>query len=198
MKPSDSAPQGSSSRTAQLAAKLAAFNVAEMATSLAADPQVKAVLTEYPDRALYVTLVEDSHRPDPVRFAAAVVLKSRGEKADPEATAQVFATALQKDLAGYAYPWGRLWADGDSLGPLGTTLVEIGRPAVPALTALLGDTTPRDSYLGSEEATDMATRRYRVKDFAAFYLARIMGVELPWQPDLAKRDQAIANLRAKI
>jgi hypothetical protein len=112
--------------------------------------------------------------------------------------AQVFATALQKDLVGYAYPWGRLWADGDPLGPLGTTLVEIGRPAVPALQALLDDTTPRDSYLGSEEATDMTIRHYRVKDFAAFYLARITGVELPWQPDLAKRDQAITNLRVKL
>jgi hypothetical protein len=198
MKPSDSAPQSSSPKIDQLAAKLAASNVAEMATSLAADPQVKAISTEYPDRALYVALVEDAHRPDRVRFAAALVLKSRAENADPQAIAQVFATALQKDLAGYAYPWGRLWADGDAVGPLGAMLVEIGRPAVPALTALLGDTTPRDTYLGSEEATDMAMRRYRVKDFAAFYLARIVGVELPWQQDLAKRDAAIANLRGKL
>jgi hypothetical protein len=198
MKQSDSDPPGASSRADQLAVKLAACNVGEMATGLATDPQVKAVSTEYPDSALYVTLVEDAHRPERVRFAAALVLKSRAEKADSKSTAQVFAAALQHDLAGYAYPWGRLWADGDPLGPLGTTLVELGRPAVPALTALLGDTTPRDSYLGSEEATDMAMRRYRVKDFAAFYLARIIGLDLPWQRELAKRDEVIASLRAKL
>ena len=198
MKQSDSDPQGASSRADQLAVKLATCNVGAMATGLAADPQVKAVSTEYPDSAPYVTLVEDSHRPERVRFAAALVLKSRAEKAEPKATAQVFAAALQQDLAGYAYPWGRLWADGDPLGPLGATLVELGRPAVPALIALLDDATPRDSYLGSEEATDMAMRRYRVKDFAAFYLARITGVDLPWQRELPKRDEAIASLRTKL
>jgi len=198
MKQNDSDPQHSSSKIEQLAAKLAPCDLAEMAMGLASDPQVKSASTEFPETALYVTLVEDPHRQDRVRFAAALVLKSRAETADPQATAQVFATALQKNLIGYAYPWGRLWAEGDPLGPLGATLVAIGRPAVPALAALLGDTAPRDSYLGSEEATEMAMRRYRVKDFAAFYLARIIGVELPWQPDLANRDEAIAKLRAKL
>jgi hypothetical protein len=33
---------------------------------------------------------------------------------------------------------------------------------------------------------------------SAFYLARIIGVELPWQQNLTKRDAAIANLRAKL
>jgi hypothetical protein len=53
-----------------------------------------------------------------VRFAAALVLKSRAEKAEPKTTAQVFAAALQQDLAGSASPWGRLWADGDPLASL--------------------------------------------------------------------------------
>lgn len=197
MKPSDSAPQGSST-IERLAARLAAANLTEMATSLAADPEVRAISHEYPDPALYTTLVEDAQRPERVRFAAALVLKSRSEKADPAATAQVFAVALQQDLVGYAYPWGRLWADGDEVGPLGATLVEIGRPAVPALMPLLTDPAPRTAYLGSEESTDMAMRRYRVKDFAAFYLARIVGVALPWQPDLARRDEEIAKLRARL
>lgn len=197
MKPSDPSSQGSSS-VEQLASRLATVNLTEMATSLAADPEVKAISGAYPDRALYATLVEDRGRPERVRFAAALMLKSRSEKADPEATAHVYAAALQHDLVGYAYPWGRLWADGDDVGPLGATLVEIGRPALPALVPLLADPAPRTAYLGSEESTDMAMRRYRVKDFAAFYLARIVGAALPWQPDLALRDEEIAKLRAKL
>jgi hypothetical protein len=33
---------------------------------------------------------------------------------------------------------------------------------------------------------------YRLKDFAAFYLSRITRIELPWEPNLAQRDAAIA------
>ena len=76
--------------------------------------------------------------------------------------------------------------------------VQIGRPALPALDALLDDATPRDTYLGSEEATKVAQRRYRVKDFAAVYIAQILQLQLPWEPDLAKRDAAIAKLRQAI
>ena len=49
-----------------------------------------------------------------------------------------------------------------------------------------------------EEATEMAQRAYRVKDFAAFYIAQIRKLELPWDPDLAKRDAAIAKLRRSL
>ena len=198
MKPGDSSSQTSSARSEQLATRLAAVNLAEFATGLAADPQAEAVWSEYSEAALYVALVEDTDRSAEVRFAAALMLKSHGAMADPAMTARVFAVALQRDFAGYAYPWGRLWAGGDALGLLGGTFVEIGRPAVPALTALLGDTTPRDTYLGSEEATDMAMRRYRVKDFAGYYLARIIGVDLPYEQDLDRRDAAITALRAKL
>ncbi|HEX7940609.1 MAG TPA: hypothetical protein VF488_02325, partial [Gemmatimonadaceae bacterium] len=110
----------------------------------------------------------------------------------------VFARALQHNLAGYAYPWGHLWASLDPVGYLGQVFVQIGRPALPALEALLDEATPRDTYLGSEEATEMAQRRYRVKDFAAVCLAQILKLELPWEPDLAKRDVAIAKLRQAI
>ena len=77
-------------------------------------------------------------------------------------------------------------------------VVELGRPAIPPLVARLDDAAPRDTYLGSEEATEMAMRQYRVKDFAAFYLARIAGLMLPWQPELASRDQAIARLHQQL
>ena len=137
-----------------------------------------------------------------MRFGAALVLmsKSKGRfgNPSPQVVAQVFATALKDNVTVWTWPWGRLWEDGDPVGHLGRIFVEIGRPALPALEALLDDTAPRDAYEGSEEATEMAMRRYRVKDFAAFYIARILHVDLPWEQNLARRDEAIAKLRPQI
>ena len=192
-------PQASSPQTDALATRLGSVDVARMATGLASDAQVQALWAETTDATLYAAIVADGKRPAPVRFAAALVLRSHGEKADPAATAEVFAAALQQDLVRAVPPWGKLWASGgDGVGPLGAIVVELGRPAIPALTALLDDTTPRDKYPGSEEATEMRMKRYRVKDFAAFYLAKITGAALPWEQDLARRDEAIARLRAQV
>lgn len=182
-----------------LATRLASSKVAGMATGLGDDPQVNDLWKEYPDRSLYASLIRDGNRSDAVRFGAALVLfaKSRDQlfQIEPSAVAQVFATALQKNLAGDASPWGRLWGASNPPGYLGRVFLQIGRPALPALEALLDDATPRDTYPGSEEATEMAQRAYRVKDFAAFYIAQIVKLELPWEPDHARRDAAIAKLR---
>ena len=83
-------------------------------------------------------------------------------------------------------------------GTLGRIFIEIGPPAIPALKGLLNDPAERSTYVGSEESTEMAMRRYRVKDFAAFYIAQILKLELPWEPDLAKRDHAIEALRKQL
>ena len=191
-----------SSNLDTLAARLASNHVEEMATGLSDDPHVDELWKEFPDPNFYASLVEDGHRADPVRFGAAVVLfakrRERLLQIEPRTVADVFASALKHNLAGYAYPWGRLWASPDPVGYLGQVFVQIGLPALPALAALLDDATPRDTYLGSEEATEMAQRRYRVKDFAAVYIARILKLELPWEPDLARRDAAIARLRQAI
>lgn len=194
--------QYDSSRVDDLAAKLATCKVADMASGLSMDPQVNAIWNEFADVGLYMPLLEDAHRPAAVRFAAALVLRSKHaeqlRKANPQIVAQVFATALQLDLAGLAEPWGHLWGSDDPLGLLGQVFIELGRPAQQSLEALLDDSTVRDSYTGSEQATEMAMRRYRVKDFAAFYLARILGLALPWESNLARRDDAIAKLRTQI
>jgi len=193
----------SSSQLDSLAAKLSSSNISDMATSLASDPQVNALWKEVPDGGPYQSLVTDAKRPDPVRFAAALVLLSKRAdafwKIERPVLAQVFATALQKDLARWSYPWGWLWASpGDPVGTLGRIFVEIGPPALPALKALLNDASSRSAYIGSEEATEMAMKRYRVKDFAAFYISRIMNLELPWEQNLAKRDEAIDRLHKQL
>jgi hypothetical protein len=198
MKQHESSPQLDS-----LVTKLSSSNVSDMATGLASDSQVNVLWKESPDPGLYAALVADTNRPDPVRFAAALVLLSKSNedlwKIQPPVVAQVFATALKNDFAGWAYPWGWLWASpGDPVGTLGRIFVHIGPPAVPALEALLSDTTKRSSYVGSEEATVMAMRRYRVKDFAAFYIARIMKLDLPWEQNMTRRDEAIERLHKQL
>jgi len=71
----------------------------------------------------------------------------------------------------------------------------IGPPALPALTALLDNADLRTDYEGSEEATVGNMARYRVKDFAAFYIAQIKNMPLPFYPDFVRRDEAIAQLK---
>ena len=186
----------------RIAAKLANAYLSEMATALASDPQVNALWREQSDPLPYRMLVEDPHRPGAIRFGAALVLLSKSQDGfratNPERIAQVFAGALKDDLTVWAWPWGRLWAGSDAVGTLGHVFLDLGRAAVPALKTLLDDETPRTAYEGSEEATEMAMRRYRVKDFAAYYLSRIINAKLPWEPRLAQRDQAIALLRAQL
>lgn len=200
--PTRDVPAPVPARIDALAGKLAACNVSELATGLAMDPQVSEVWRGFPSAEAYVDLVEDNRRPPHVRFAAALILRSASvvefHRVNPHAMAQVFASALQNDLAGYAFPWGSLWAPGEPLGLLGEVFVELGAPAEPVLGALLDDPTARDLYLGREIAGEMAKRQYRVKDFAAFYLAKIAHVDLPWEADLARRDQAIERLRAQL
>jgi hypothetical protein len=201
MKPSDSSPP-SSSQLDGLATKLASADLSAMATGLASDPQVDALWNEYADSGLYTAVIEDGKRSSSVRFGAVLVLLSKNKdrfgNTSSQLVAQVLATALKENLAVWTWPWGRLWADVDPLGHLGRVFLELGRPAVPALEALLDDPAPRDAYEGSEEATEMAMRHYRVKDFAAFYIARILQVDLPWEQSVARRDETIAKLRTQI
>ncbi|HEX4422466.1 MAG TPA: hypothetical protein VH165_31345 [Kofleriaceae bacterium] len=186
----------------ELAARLAACKVTELATGLAMDPQVSEVWRAFPDPGVYAMLIESEDRPLEVRFAAALMLRSASaagfKRVDPRAMAQVFSSALQEDLAGYAFPWGSLWEPHEPIGLLGEVFLELGVPAEPALGALLEDATARDTYLGRDESAAMAKRQYRVKDFAAFYLARIANLDLPWEPDLTRRDETIDQLRRQL
>src|SRR5262249_17961113 len=140
MKPSDSSPS-SSSQLDGLATKLVSADLSAMATGLASDPQVNALWNEYADSGLYTALIEDGKRSNSVRFGAALVLLSKNKdrfgSTNSQIVTQVFATALKENITVWTWPWGRLWADGDPLGHLGRIFLEIGRPALPALEALL-------------------------------------------------------------
>lgn len=81
--------------------------------------------------------------------------------------------------------------------PLGQHVVSLGEPAVAALAPLLSDARPI-SYGGSKEATVGNEYGIRVKDFAAFFIAKVRHRPLAVDVDPARRDRAIADLRASL
>lgn len=143
-------------------------------------------------------VVRDRTAPGHARLVAAEVLFrydfSFIDRVDLTEVARIYARALRANLAGAANAWGLLW-DGDDLGPLGGRFIILDAAAVPVLIELLDDATVVDWYAGSEEATLGNGRRYRIKDFAAFYLARLRNLPLPFAADPAARDQLIDGLR---
>jgi hypothetical protein len=93
--------------------------------------------------------------------------------------------------------FGYLAPDGSYDGPAALALLELGRAAIPALRPLLDDTS--QAFLsGSEEATMAKLYGYRRADFAFRSLAQIVGEDATFEKDPARRDEAIAALRAKL
>jgi hypothetical protein len=119
------------------------------------------------------------------------------ERHDRTGIARLFAEALRRRYTGHANAWGLLWID-DSAGEIGGRFMALGNDSIPALRELLADTTVVDWYEGSEEATLGNRARYRIKDFAAFYLARILGTPIPFHEDFAQRDAEITKLVATL
>jgi hypothetical protein len=133
------------------------------------------------------------------RLAALLVLYKVSEavyaKIPPETRTEVYCRALQEDILAADDAWGSLWWEGD-LGALGYHLVAQGPVAIPFLVSMLADEMVRNRYRGvGEKAVLLEMQHYRLKDFAAYYIAKIRAYELPWQPALADRDAAIAEMR---
>jgi hypothetical protein len=57
----------------------------------------------------------------------------------------------------------------------------------PLIEVLLDDTPPRDTYRVAKKLPRWPSG-YRVKDFVASTSLRSSGLELPWEPDRAKRE----------
>ena len=146
-------------------------------------------------------IVLDQKTAIPVRFNALWVLFRKDHDGflslDSGIRATVLVGALSEQLVFNDEHWGKLW-EGNQLGILGTTLVECGEAALPALRGLFNDSTPRTNYRGSEEATIMAARGYRVCDFAAFFAARIKDYDLPFDYDPEVRDAQAIRMREEL
>lgn len=149
--------------------------------------------------ALLESVLEEPSASAKAKFIAAEVLFRNEftfvERHDRVRIARLFAEALRRRYTGHANAWGLLWID-DSAGEIGGRFMALGKDSIPALRELLADTTVVDWYEGSEEATLGNRARYRIKDFAAFYLARVLGTAIPFHEDFAGRDAEIAKLVA--
>ena len=162
------------------------------------DFTVSKIYSEPGNPELLEQVLNDPSAPGRPRFIAAEVLFARDftfiDRTRRDDLAQLYCEALVENWAGHANVFGMLW-DHDDVGPVGGRFVLLGRDALPALTALLDNNRVVDWYAGSEEATVANGYGYRIKDFAAFYLGRILNVSVPFHRDPAQRDAEIAKLR---
>lgn len=142
--------------------------------------------------------VSISHR---IRLAALGVLyyldDTVYEGLDIEAKAMILATTLSYNYFSSQDLFGKLWYNDDA-GIFGDHIIRQGEIAVKFLAKSLKDERIWNRYYGSEEATVMSMRQYRVKDFAAFYISKIKGYSLPYALDLAERDGLIAKMEVEL
>ena len=138
------------------------------------------------------------------RFRAAEALFGSERDFPPDSLratlASLYAEALRRTGDGGrrwvpANAWGLLY-DLNDAGPTGAHFVRLGDAAITELVKLLDD-TGRLVYDGSKEATVGNAYGYRVKDAAAFYLGRILGVGVTFHQDVAERDAEIERLRRR-
>jgi len=92
--------------------------------------------------------------------------------------------------------WGFLY-EMDDTGYLGKQLIKYGDRCIPGLVKLLND----DNivlYEGSKEATIGNSYQYRIKDIAAFYIAKIKNITINYYKDFEDRDKEIERLKAML
>jgi hypothetical protein len=162
------------------------------------DIMIERVWSEPGNPAQLEALIDDRRAPLKARLIAAEALFKHDfgflDRHDNTEVARIYAEALAHHTVPAANVWGLLWIN-EHVGELGGRFIMLGDDAVPALRALLDDVTVVDWYMGSEDATLGNGARYRIRDFAAYYLARITNQRLAFHADFAARDAEIAKLK---
>lgn len=140
------------------------------------------------------------------RFLAAEVLRHFKVEFKPEYTdllSEAYVNALKEtslhddDWWGLsANAWGFLY-EHDHIGYVGKQLLLFGEPALPYLTELL-DEERLVLYEGSQEATIGNAYRYRIKDFAAFYISKITHLPIQFYQDTEERDREIERFEKSL
>jgi hypothetical protein len=115
----------------------------------------------------------------------------------PEEIAGIYTQALVNNYTGMANSWGLLYEHKDD-GTVGIAFLTIGEKSIPSLVKLLDNENTTLTYQGSIEAVTGNSYGYRIKDFAAYYIGRIMGKPLKYYPKLDDRDKQIVNLKKEI
>jgi hypothetical protein len=139
-------------------------------------------------------LVLDDSASDEARFLAAEILFRKQENFPPqdskERLGRLYAIALQNAQS------GNLWGLPGYLDSLPAEhYVSLGESALATLMPLLDDER-EVLYEGSREATYGNSYRYRVKDFAAFYISQILDIPYEVHVEPTERDAEIEPLRS--
>ena len=109
--------------------------------------------------------------------------------------AAIYTYALANNLTGMANSWGLLYKHKhNAFGPVGPMLLILGEEAIPELVKLLDNETIH-LYHGSEAAAVGNAYRFRVKDFAAYYICRIKNIMPVYHETHAARDAEIEKLK---
>jgi hypothetical protein len=137
----------------------------------------------------------DLREPDEIRFLAAEILFYKKQNFPPQNTkkqlAAIYANALVKNFTRIINAWGM---PGFLDGLAGKHFVAIGEAAIPELIKLL-DNDKELIYSGSKEATVGNKYRYRIKDFAAFYISIIRNIPIMVYESPQARDKEIDKLK---
>jgi len=186
------------SSTAAFAKKLIAREFGELFIYPMHYETIETIWADERNRLLLDEVLADPDLPDEARFLAAEVFFRKDilfmQRHSPAMIAAIYANALRNDFTGMANSWGLLYDHQDD-GPVGIAFLTIGQKAIPALCGLLDDESTRLQYQGSVEAAVGNGYGYRTKDFAAYYIGRILGKPLRFHRDIAARDQEIERLK---
>lgn len=187
--------------TAAFAEKLVAREFGESFIYPMHDETIEKIWSDSRNHQLLDNILEDDTVSDEARFLACEVFFKKDilfmRRHSPEKVAEIYAKALSGDFTGMANSWGLLYDHQDE-GTVGIAFLTIGEKAIPALSKLLDDERANLKYHGSGEATVGNGYGYRIKDFAAYYIGRILGSPLKYYPDLADRDEQIKQLKSKL
>lgn len=164
------------------------------------DQIISTVWAEAGGVAPLKAIVINEDAPTKARLLACEVLMKneftflRDEDVKIDRVAAIYTDALVKNTTGMANSWGLLYEHDDE-GPIGIMLVMLGEEVIPELVKLLDNETIY-MYDGSETATVGNAYRFRVKDFAAYYICEIKNIEAVYHETHAARDEEIEKLKA--
>ena len=110
--------------------------------------------------------------------------------------AAIYTNSLINNVTGMANSWGLLYEYNDA-GPIGIVFIILGEEAIPELVKLLNN-NKKPFYHGESAATIGNAYRFRIKDFAAFYICRIKNLNCVYHKTRLARDAAIRKLKASL
>lgn len=187
--------------TAAFAGKLVAREFGEFFIYPMHNETIENIWSDSNNHQLLDDVLNDPTVSDEAKFLACEVFFKKDilfmQRHSPEKVAEIYTRALRNNLTGMANSWGLLYEHEDD-GAVGSAFLTIGKKAIPALAKLLNDERTLLEYQGSAEATLGNRYEYRIKDFAAYYLGRILGNPLRYYPGVAERDDQIERLKKEL